>query len=213
MQKDSSVTSENTGSGTIYLLMGRSSAGKDRMYRELLADGSLRLRHVVLYTTRPMRDGEEQGSQYHFVDEAAYARMREEGRIIEERTYQTMAGPWRYFTADDGQIDLAAADYLMIGTPEAAKSLRAYFGEAAVEPLYIETDEGILLERALHRERRQEHPRYDEMCRRFLADREDFSEEHLAEAGVTHRFTNNGEPEACVEALKAYIKGKTWTSA
>ncbi|MCR5094928.1 MAG: guanylate kinase [Lachnospiraceae bacterium] len=192
-------------SGRIYLLLGKSSAGKDRMYRELLADEALQLHNIVLYTTRPMRAGEENGKQYYFIDEAGYEKWRADGRIIEERVYQTMAGPWRYFTADDGQIDLSAADYLMIGTPEAAVSLEDYFGGNAVDPLYVEVDDRVLLERAMHRENKQEHPRYDEMCRRFLADREDFSEEKLAGAGVIHRFPNNGDPGECLAALKAYI--------
>ncbi len=192
--------------GKIYLLLGRSSAGKDRMYRELLADRELQLHRVILYTTRPMRAGEEDGTQYYFTDEAGYGKWRDEGRIIEERVYQTMAGPWRYFTADDGQIDLSRADYLVIGTPASAVSLRAYFGNEAVIPLYIEVDDRVLLERAMHREKKQEHPRYDEMCRRFLADNEDFSEEKLAAAGVTHRFSNNEEPAACLTALKTFLK-------
>ena len=39
-----------------------------------------------------------------------------------------------------------------------------------------------------------------------LADREDFSEEKLAEADVRERFSNNGEPEDCLDALKAYLR-------
>ncbi len=188
--------------------MGKSSAGKDRMYRELLADEALKLKRVVLYTTRPMRAGEKEGAQYFFTDETGYQNWRSKGLIIEERTYHTMAGPWRYFTADDGQIDLELADYLMIGTPESAVSLRRVFGEEAVEPLYIEVEDGVLLERAMHREKKQEHPRYDEMCRRFLADREDFSEEHLSEAGIVRRFPNNEEPESCLAALRSFLCGR-----
>ena len=189
----------------IYVLIGKSSTGKDRMYRDLLADGSLGLKRVVLYTTRPMREGEEDGRQYHFIDEAAYQKWHEEGRIVEERTYETMAGPWRYFTADDGQIDLAASDYLMIGTPVSAVSLRSYYGDEHVKPLYIDTDDGVRLERALKRERNQEHPRYDEMCRRFLADMKDFSEEELIKAGVSARFANNDSREDCLLQIKDHI--------
>ena len=192
----------------IYVLTGKSSTGKDRMYRELLADETLGLKRVVLYTTRPMREGEEDGNQYHFIDEEAYRKRHSEGRIVEERTYETMAGPWRYFTADDGQIDLDASDYLMIGTPESVMSLRSYYGGEHVEPLYIDTDDGIRLERALNRERKQERPRYDEMCRRFLADTEDFSEEALEKAGIRARFANNDSPEECLDNIREYIRSK-----
>ena len=36
----------------------------------------------------------------------------------------------------------------------------------------------------------QESPKYEELCRRFLADAKDFSEEKLNEAGITRRFVN-----------------------
>ena len=58
--------------------------------------------------------------------------------------------------------------------------------------------------RALARERQQDVPRYEEMCRRFLADAKDFSEEKLKEAGIDRRFVNENleETEA---AIKAFI--------
>ena len=46
------------------------------------------------------------------------------------------------------------------------------------------------LQRALDRERCQKHPKYEEMCRRFLADAADFSKEKLQEAGIRRIFYN-----------------------
>lgn len=111
--------------------------------------------------------------------------------------YSTVQGPWYYFTADDGQIDLAKHDYLGIGTLESYLKLKAYFGEQAMVPLYVEVDDGLRLSRALERERKQTEPKYAEMCRRFLADCEDFTEEKIAEAGIVRRFSNNSTPEDC----------------
>ena len=189
--------------------MGKSASGKDAVYRNLLADETLALRKVVIYTTRPMRKGEEEGKQYRFVDEEAFLRFRAENRLIEDRAYDTKLGIWRYFTADDGQIDLEAASSLMIATPEAFPKIRAYFGEEKVRPVLIDCDDGLRLERALKRERRQETPRYDEMCRRFLADQADFEEEKLAVAGIDTRFTNNDTLEACLAEVSAYITEQT----
>ena len=185
--------------------MGKSASGKDAVYRNLLAKESLALRKVVGYTTRPMRKGEEEGKQYRFVDEEAYLRFRNEGKLIEDRAYDTKLGIWRYFTADDGQINLGEASYLLIATPEAFPAIRAYFGEEKVCPVLIDSDDGLRLERALKRERRQENPRYDEMCRRFLADQADFEPEKLEAAGITNRFENNDTLEACLENVSAYL--------
>ncbi|HBP25076.1 MAG TPA: guanylate kinase, partial [Oribacterium sp.] len=59
------------------------------------------------YTTRPIREGEQEGVEYHFVTDAQMDRFEREGRIIEERRYQTVYGPWRYATVDDGQITMS----------------------------------------------------------------------------------------------------------
>jgi hypothetical protein len=56
----------------------------------------------------------------------------------------------------------------------------------------------------LDRERSESVPKYHDMCRRFLADCEDFSEERIAEAGVTRRFEND-DLERCIAEIKAYL--------
>ena len=100
--------------GKLIYLMGKSSSGKDTVYRELLRDNSLKLKKVVLYTTRPIREGETDGVQYHFVDEKVFNDFKEKNRIIEDRVYNTYHGLWRYFTVDDGSIDIDKNDYLII---------------------------------------------------------------------------------------------------
>ena len=125
--------------------------------------------------------------------------------LIEARAYHTVHGIWNYFTADDGQVDLENADYLGIGTLESYVKMREYYGKENVCPVYIEVEDGERLARALKRERGQEIPRYEEMCRRFLADQEDFSEEKIAAAGITRKF-QNVDLEECVEEIAEYIR-------
>ena len=191
--------------GHIFYILGKSATGKDHIYRDLLADTSLMLRPLVLYTTRPRRENEEDGREYFFADEKRLAGLRSSGRLIEERVYHTVYGDWYYFTADEGQIRLEEADYLGIGTLESLQGLRRYFGEECVVPLYIETEDGLRLERALKREKKQEKPKYAELCRRYLADCDDFSEEKLEKAGIRRRFSNDGTLEACVRAVRRAV--------
>ena len=128
----------------IAFIMGKSSSGKDSIFRMLADDKELGLCKVVPYTTRPMRSGETQGVEYNFVDDAQADRMAAEGRIIELRSYNTVHGIWRYFTADDGQIELGnGSRYIIIGTLEAYKKFLGYFGEEHIMPIYIEVDDGI----------------------------------------------------------------------
>ena len=194
--------------GKIFLLMGKSTSGKDTIYKELIKDEKLGLDKVVPYTTRPMRDGEKDGVQYFFKKENEYLELKSQGKIIEERTYYTHYGEWRYFTVDDGQINLKDGNYLVIGTLESYCYIKDYFGKENVVPLLIDVEAKIRLRRAMAREDKQEHPKYDEMCRRFLADEEDFSEDKIESAGITERFTNNAKIESCIDEITEYIAQK-----
>lgn len=186
-------------------LMGKSSTGKDTIYRSLLQWKEVQLNKVILYTTRPIRAHEKDGREYHFTDEIHFRELQNAGKIIEDRLYQTYYGPWRYFTVDDGNIDLQKHNYLVIGTLESYIKTAEYFSKEEVVPIYIEVDDGVRLERAIQREKLQESPKYEEMCRRFLADAADFSEEKLKEAGITRSFQND-DLERCVEEIEEYLR-------
>lgn len=195
--------------GRIFYIFGKSSTGKDSFYRKLIDDERLGLSGVVSYTTRPMRAGEREGKDYHFITEEQLEEFRAQGRVIESRTYDTIHGKWTYATIDDGSFD-DEHDLLIVGVLESYVSLKEYFGEDRVIPIYIEVEDGIRLERALHRERKQEHPKYAEMCRRFLADTEDFSEERLAEAGISRRYINDNFGR-CLREIRETIAGRSRT--
>ena len=189
--------------GKIYCLMGKSATGKDTIYKKLLVKAP-ELKTITTYTTRPMRSGERDGVEYFFTGEAGLNKLKEEGKVRECRTYDTVFGPWHFFTVDDGQIELKDNDYLVIITPEACIEFLRYFGEEKVVPLYITLPDGELLARALNRENSQETPHYDEMCRRYLADLKDFSEDNLKKAHIEKRFTNN-DADKTVDEILAYI--------
>lgn len=190
--------------GKIFYLMGKSATGKDTVYQKLLKNYP-NLRTVIPYTTRPIREGETEGVEYHFVTEEMLAARRREGHLIESRTYQTVLGPWTYATVDDGSMDVEHASYLMIGTLESFLHVQAYFPEGTVVPVYLWIDGGERLIRAARREQKQEHPNYREVCRRYLADEDDFAEEKLMAAGITVRFENR-DLDACVSCIAAYIR-------
>ena len=190
--------------GKIYYMMGKSSSGKDTLYKEVLK-ALPKLKTLVLYTTRPIREGEQEGIEYHFVTDEELERFEKAGKIIEERTYDTVYGAWKYATIEDGQINLAAYDYLVIGTLESYAGMKECYGAENLVPIYIEVEDGERLSRALSRERQQEQPKYEEMCRRFLADQKDFSEENLEEAGIVRRYYNDDKVQ-CLEKIIGEIQ-------
>ncbi len=191
--------------GKIYYIIGKSSSGKDTIFKQLLAEKDLNLKNIVSYTTRPIRNGEQDGVEYYFVNEKVIEEARNNKKLIELRSYNTCHGIWKYFTLEDHQINLQNENYLMIGTLESFVHIRDYFGREAVLPVLIELDDGERLQRALERERAQEIPKYEEMCRRFLADSEDFSERKIVEAGIEKRFYNDNL-DRCLDQIKEYIK-------
>ena len=191
----------------IYVLIGKSGSGKDSFFEELIADKDLNLKSIVGYTTRPKRVHESEGVEYHFTDEAGLNRLRNEDMIIEERCYHTVHGDWYYFTAKDEKIlenIEQNINYIYIGTVESFVKMKEYYGSDIVIPLYIEVEDGERLARALKRERKQDAPKYAEMCRRFLADCEDFSEENLEKAGISKKYENM-DFEKCLAEIKEDI--------
>lgn len=193
--------------GKIFYVIGKSSTGKDTIFKSLMENPQLALKPFVIYTTRPIRAGETPGVEYHFTDETGLSRLKEAGKVIELRAYETMHGVWKYFTADNEMVNLDRENYAMIGTLQSFRAVREYYGAERVIPVYIEVEDGERLQRALDRERAQEIPKYGEMCRRFLADSQDFSEGEIEKAGIERRFYNK-DLKVCLEEITSYILAK-----
>lgn len=185
----------------LFCVMGKSASGKDTIFKRLIQNEMLDLKTVVSYTTRPMREGEQNGVEYYFVTGQELYELKKAGKVIECRDYHTVHGIWSYFTVDDGQIDfLKDQDAIIIGTLESYEQIRIFFGKENVVPIYINVEDGERLTRALNREKQQEHPKYLELCRRFLADSEDFSDEKLKVCEI-ERIYENKDMEACLKEI------------
>lgn len=188
----------------IFYFMGKSSSGKDTLFKKV-REYMPELKIIVGYTTRPIRANEVDGREYFFVSQEKMHEMEEKHQVIERRSYHTVHGVWNYFTADDGQVKDNEENYILIGTLESFVQIRNYYGKDKVIPIYIEVDDGVRLKRALEREMQQENPKYAEMCRRYLADMEDFKEENIKECQIERRFENDNL-EMCLKEICEYIR-------
>ncbi len=191
----------------IIYIVGKSSVGKDTIYKILKQ--KMDIKPYVLYTTRPIRTGEENGVNYYYLKQEEMEKSINEknSKVMEYRTYNTIYGPWTYATIIDNQFE-SNKDLLMEGTLESYNAVKKYFEnneKVKVIPIYIEVDDGIRLERALKREREQENPKYEELCRRFLADSKDFSESKIIESGIKRRFQNINI-EDCIKEIIEYVE-------
>lgn len=161
----------------IFCIVGKSGSGKDTLYHRILSCKKPDLVPVIPYTTRPKRSGEEDGVNYFFVTEEQLEKYEAENEIIEKRQYHTVQGIWSYFTRkfplEEGK------NYLLITTLEGVQGILRHYPADIVHIVYLVLEEKERLLRCISREAEQEKPDYLEVCRRYIADHEDFSESIL----------------------------------
>lgn len=188
--------------GKIVILMGKSGSGKDTIYAKIVKENPFQLQTITPCTTRPMRDGEMEGREYYFKTLEQMYQMEKQKQIVELRTYQTMFGPWHYFTGAQN-IDLNVHNYITINTLVGYDQFVSYYGNEATLPILLQMNDGIRLQRALDRERIQAKPKYEEMCRRFLADAEDFSLENIQKRNINsdNIIDNSGTLEETIQKV------------
>lgn len=180
----------------IYYLMGKSATGKDTLFSKIMNKCPY-LKRIIMFTTRPKRENEIDGREYYFVDVDFLNKNK--NKIIEQRIYNTVYGPWIYATIDLSNIN-KNDNYLAIGTLESYEKMSKYFGKDNVFPLYIEIPYELRLERALHRDKSEQKSMIDEIKRRLNQDEIDFSEENLKKANIDIRY-NNIDSDLCAKNI------------
>ena len=171
----------------IFYLLGKSGSGKDTILKELLKDENLSLNPITLYTTRPIRPGEEEGREYYFITDEEAMELEQSDRLIEMRTYNTAYGPWKYMSYDnisttdaDGEKILPERNFITIGTLESYVKYVNYYGAKNTIPVYVTADMDTRRERSHFRlNGTLSELELKEIDRRLKADEEDFSDENL----------------------------------
>lgn len=191
--------------GRIFCLIGKSASGKDTLFRHIMERHGETLTRVVPSTTRPIRTGEVDGVDYHFVTREELERLEAEGKVIECRAYETVHGMWYYFTMSfEAKPD---RDYIVITTLEGAHSFIRHFGKERVQVVYLALEDRTRLMRCITREDCQKSPNYDEVCRRFLADQKDFSPEKLAELPTLQVIHTEQDEAGCLADWERIYQG------
>lgn len=162
------------------VLVGQSSVGKDSILNQLLLHDICI--EVVSHTTRPQRENETQGKEYHFIDNEKFQDMEINNEFIEKRLYNTKFGQWKYGMAKSA-IDINSKHiYVAILDLQGLKQLEEYIGKENVISVYLEANTSTRLIRSIEREKDKINKEaligktttIDEINRRIKADNEDF---------------------------------------
>ena len=191
--------------GKIILFMGPSNSGKDTIIRTLVKENKFAFKEMIMSTTRPKRTHEVEGREYYFKTVEEMLDLEKQGKIIEKRKYDTVYGPWYYFTTST-TIDLGNNNYIGSNTLKGLDQFVKFYGIENILSFLIKVDDGIRLQRALDREKMEENPKYQELCRRFLADSIDFSEENINKRPITSIINNNSSLDNTMEEVEKVLK-------
>lgn len=144
-------------------LCGKSAVGKDTILNEVIGDDdkSEFFHKIISVTTRPKRKTEVDGVDYYFVDDSDIPNLR----LLELEHFNGWAYGTMQAELEEDRINLG------IFTPRGIAQLAAT-GLVELTVVIIESDADIRLSRSLLRSFGEQ---VLEMCRRNIADAEDFS--------------------------------------
>lgn len=168
----------------IIALMGKAGSGKDTILRRLIELYPDKLHEIVSCTTRPPREGEENGVNYYFLSVKEFTEKVLNGDMIEA----TIFNDWHYGTMKSS-LDTNKWN-IGVFNPDGIRCLQE---EKDLELItyWIDASDKTRLLRQLNRE---ENPDVYEIIRRFHTDDEDFSLWELDDIYITGVF-NNEVPE------------------
>lgn len=140
------------------VLVGKSCSGKSTIAKELEKYG---LTAQISTTTRPKRDYEKQGIDYHFISDAEFDNKNANGEFIETDSFNN----WQYGLTHD---DFNKADVLIL-TPRGLQKYLDILPKEKFLIIYIETSIELRCKRIDYR-----GDKHDDINRRWVADEIDF---------------------------------------
>lgn len=146
-------------------IIGQAGSGKDTILRAVCEENH-ELNKIVSCTTRPMRDGEIDGLDYHFFTVDKFTEEVLNDKMLEASCFNN----WFYGTS----LDSLLKDKVNIGVynPEGIESLMLH-KDIELYVFLIEASDKVRLIRQLKREK---NPDIEEIFRRYKTDRADFAD-------------------------------------
>lgn len=185
----------------VVALMGKAGAGKDRLLAEIMkiADPSW-FKKVINCTTRPIRENEIDGINYHYLTTEQFTEKVLEGDMIEAADFNNWWYGTMLSTLDEDKINIGVFNPTAVEILQDDKRLH-------VLTIYIEAPDKLRLLRQLNRE---ENPDCHEIVRRFKTDEEDFDDDRIID-GIQPAWGVFNDGSIAIETLAAITKDHiTW---
>ncbi len=181
------------------ILIGKCAAGKDTIAAELLKRG---FKPLISHTSRPMREGEVDGREYHFVSSKEFEDLIENDRMLEYREYHTTVNgvPDKWYYGLSKQPLEPDVNYVTVVDTLGARELLAYYGRDISKVVEVRTDDNIRKRRAITRGSFDE----TEWDRRFADDVIRFSEKETKPL-VNDIVFNNGTISETMEQIERIL--------
>lgn len=147
----------------LIILIGKTSSGKTLIREKLSAKG---YKPLVTWTTRPMRDDEKDGVDYHFVSEEEFFDLKGNGFFAETKCYETVFGKW-YYGCSIKEYDCGNACIIL--TPDGLRDILWQLKDIDYKAIYVYSNNETIRRRLKLRGDNKE-----EAERRISHDNEDF---------------------------------------
>ena len=184
-------------------IIGRSASGKDTLLKRFLSFHK-DLHPIIHYTTRPIRPGETEGKEYHFVSVEEFTRMRDNQEFFHVAQFNN----WWYGIHQDS-FSSEAINIGIFNPDEIQRLYNFYQDEFDLYIIETWTSANTLYKRSLERLKDTcfDEEGLKEMCRRYKADTEDFQKiasiprYRLETTSVLDHCTSDGFVEGLMYAL------------
>lgn len=168
----------------IIAVMGQAGAGKDSFVHALIAGNYFPgAKEIVSCTTRPIRENEIDGINYHYLTNEEFTKQVLNGEMLEATVFNN----WCYGTSiknlDENTLNIG------VFNPEGIEILQEV-NNIDLTIIYIVASDKVRLLRQLNRE---ENPNCDEIVRRYGADKKDFRQERIDAINPDYKILNNGD--------------------
>ena len=190
----------------IFVLLGKSSTGKDTLLRNLLRDEDIKkvcggLKPLTSHTTRPMRTGEVQHKDYHFIDPYVFETMKNNNQFIETTSYEIKTENRVYnYGLSKQEVNDTEFAIVILNPYGLAEFLKSEYAPNVISIL-IDRD---LRECCISYLQRDENANPYALAERILRDRDDF-DPLIASEGVVDYHVQNDNYIRGYEQLKRIV--------